>query len=295
MSNSNNKKTYIHRSNIILTSRDYKGNGVYRKEFKHPIKFDSTKDRLSIESFQLYNSFYNIKKEYNNHQLKYTWINGESMIITFPDSYQSPEQFDFYIKQKLIEKNWFYYNKEKTDYLFCHDFDIISSIYSHRISLFYFPDQTLFTQRKFQKPDNVNWAVPNTKKHVKIELLGNLYKYFGTNTTIFPKPEDENGGTNLFYDSDFVPEVLIVDYINIHSNLIESQYNIESDYLTTVKIDSAFGDMITLKNNLEHKLNIKSGSYQFITIVIKDDSFNNIELIDSQMNINLIIESEKEI
>lgn len=265
------------------------------KKLKSPIKFDEKNDRLSIESFQIYNSFFNLTKSYENNRLKYTWINNETLDIVLDDGYYTPEVLDYTIKQKLIEKGWYYYNNDSTVYNFCHSFETIENIYSNRISMFYFPDQTLFTEKKFKVPDSVNWTVPNVKKHVKIELFGKLNKYFGQTDTVFPKINDINSTQNLFYDSTIIPQVLVVDYLTLCCNLINSPFNQVSDYLTTVKINNSFGGLVSMTSSFNHQYNINTSQYNEIIITIKDDEFNNINLKDPEMTINLIIEREIQI
>jgi hypothetical protein len=286
------KSTYTSRSSFVISGKDYVGNGIYRKKLKAPMKFDEKTDRLTIESFQIYNSFYNITRQYDNNTLIYTWINGETMTITLPDGYYETEPLDYTIKQKLIEKGWYYYNADKSQYNFCHSFEVIENIYSNRISLFYFPDATLFAQKNFVVPDGVNWTVPQQKKHIKIELQGKLNAYFGQKDTVFPKQADINATSNLFYDSVKIPEVLIIDYLTLCCNLINSPYNQEADFLTQIRINNTFGGLVTMSTGFEHKYNINTGTYQEIIIAIKDDLFNNINLKDPQMTINLIIERE---
>lgn len=281
----------ITRFPFTLTKKDYKGNGIFTKKFKDGIKFDSRYNKVSIESFQMYNSFYNIKKEYNNNVIKYKWINDEILEIVLDDGYYDVEYLDFMVKQKLIEKNWFWYNKDKSSYNFCHKFESISNLYTHRISLFYFPDTTLFTEQEFQLPDDADWTVPNTKKHIQIDI-GGLTLYFGQSSKIFPIPADQNKTINLFYDSVNVPELLVVDYIFICCNLINSPFNIESDFMTQIRINNSFGDMVTRDNGMEQRYTINDGTYKEVVIRLTDDDFMPINLKDSNVTINLIIETE---
>lgn len=276
---------------FTLTKKDYKGNGIFTKKFKDPVTFDSKKNRVSIESFQIYNSFYNIRKEYNNNLIRYTWINGETLDIVLDDGYYDVTYLDYVVKQKLIDKNWYWYDKEKQNYNFCHNFESIVNLYTHRISFFYFPDQTLFTEKQFNLPDGVNWTVPNVKKHVIIDL-GGLNKYFGQTQTIFPPVQDQNKQVNLFYDSVQVPELLIVDYIFICCNLINSPYNIESDFMTQIRINNEFGGLVSKDNGMEQRYSIADGVYKEVTIKVMDDDFLPIKLKDPNMTINLIIETE---
>lgn len=277
------------RHSFSLTKSDYKGNGLFARKFKNGIKFENNNSRLTIESFQIYNSFFNIKAEYNNNIIKYTWIDGVIHTIKIPDGYYEVDALDLFLKQQLIELNCYAYNSDKSDYKFFHGFETDINLYSQKINIYYFPDQTLFNSLGYHVPDNATWTVPTEKKLISIDI-GGLNDYFGMSTSIFPKVGD-NQLKNYYYQSNVTANLLKINNLLIMCNLLNSPYNIENQFLTQVRINAAFGNMISLQSGMDQKYSIANGTYNEIKILICDDNFQPIQLLDSNMTINLIIET----
>lgn len=284
------------RYSFSLNKSHYVGNGVYSKSFQNRVQFLAN-SKLSIESFHMYNSFFNITAEYNNNQLSYKWIDGTVYNMVIPDGYYEVSDLDYFVKQECIKYNLYVYNSDKTEMLFFHKFETNINSYSNRIGIEYFPDRVSFLNLGFHLPDNASWTTwlntgNNWNQKYLIQLdIKNLNSYFGMKTSLFPRASDMSVVKNYYYNSDTVPQLLKVNSLNIMCNLINSPYNQESSFLTNVRINNSFGNMISLNASLDTKYTIKEGSYSSFIITLYDEDFKPLKILDPNMSINLIIET----
>ncbi len=67
----------------------YVGNNMYRLKLPKAVQFKKG-DKLSLYSFSMYNSFYNISaSQYGNTQITFTWFDGTIYNLLIPDGYYS--------------------------------------------------------------------------------------------------------------------------------------------------------------------------------------------------------------
>ena len=61
---------------ISINTTHYVGNNMYRLKLPKAVQFKKG-DKLSLYSFSMYNSFYNISaSQYGNSNITFTWFNG---------------------------------------------------------------------------------------------------------------------------------------------------------------------------------------------------------------------------
>jgi len=289
------KAVEIQRHSFSLNRGDYKGNGVYTRKFKNSIRFEANA-KLSMESFHMYNSFFNIKQEYGNNVLIYKWIDGTSYTFTIPDGYYEVAALDYFVKQECIKNNLYVHNSDNSEYLFFHAFETDVNTYTNKINIIFFPDKALFTSLGYHLPDNASWLSwintgTNWNSKLMIQLnIGGLNSYFGMSSNLFPKLVD-SVAKNYYYKSDITPNLLHVNSLTLTCNLLDSPYNIESEYLTSIRINNEFGGMISCNYSMDTRYTIRKGSYSEFTIRLLDENFLPFNIVDPNMSINLIIET----
>lgn len=300
MQNRNQQPLTVQRHAFTLNKNDYVGNGLYRRKFKTPITFD-TNAKISIESFQMYNSFYNITSEFGNNKIIYKWIDGTSYTFTIPDGFYDVSALNYFVQQQCLANDLYILSADKTNTLFFHEFISDTTLYKHKINTTYFPNQTLFNSLGYHFPTDstaswITWLQTSTRwsvnRNIQIDI-GGLYSYFGmtSSDTLFPRTSDYSTAKNYYYESTTTPELLKINSLSLMCNLIDSKYNIESQFLSSVRINAIFGDMISLTNQGQNKYTIKQGNATELSIRILDESYQQFTIVDTNMTITLIIET----
>ena len=65
---------------ISINTTHYVGNNMYRLKLPKAVQFKKG-DKLSLYSFSMYNSFYNISaSQYGNSNITFTWFNGTTVL-----------------------------------------------------------------------------------------------------------------------------------------------------------------------------------------------------------------------
>jgi len=60
-------------------------------------------DKLSLYSFSMYNSFYNISQaQYGNSNITFTWFDGSVYNWVIPDGYYSLSDLNLWLQQQFI-------------------------------------------------------------------------------------------------------------------------------------------------------------------------------------------------
>jgi hypothetical protein len=87
---------------ISINTTHYVGNNMYRLKLPKSVQFKKG-DKLSLYSFSMYNSFYNISaSQYGNTQITFTWFDGTVYNWTIPDGYYSLSDLNLWLQQQFI-------------------------------------------------------------------------------------------------------------------------------------------------------------------------------------------------
>jgi hypothetical protein len=100
---------------ISINSTQYVGNNLYRLKLPKAVEFKKG-DKLSLYSFSMYNSFYNISQtQYQNTNIQFTWFDGTVYNWTIPDGYYSLSDLNLFLQQQFVLNKLYCVN---SNYLF---------------------------------------------------------------------------------------------------------------------------------------------------------------------------------
>ena len=87
---------------ISINTTHYVSNNLYRLKLLKAVEFKKG-DKLSLYSFSMYNSFYNISaSQYGNSNITFTWFNGTIYNWVIPDGYYSLSDLNLWLQQQFI-------------------------------------------------------------------------------------------------------------------------------------------------------------------------------------------------
>ena len=87
---------------ISINSTHYVSNNFYRLKLSKAVEFKKG-DKLSLYSFSMYNSFYNISQaQYQNTNIQFTWFDNTIYNWTIPNGYYSLQDLNIWLQQQFI-------------------------------------------------------------------------------------------------------------------------------------------------------------------------------------------------
>ena len=90
---------------ITLNNSNYTGGNNYTLRFPKTVSLDKD-TKLSLFSFSMYNSFYNIsQKQYNNSNITFTWFDGTVYNWIIPDGYYSVGDLNIWLQSQFLINN----------------------------------------------------------------------------------------------------------------------------------------------------------------------------------------------
>jgi len=274
---------------ISINSTHYVGNNLYRLKLPKAVEFKKG-DKLSLYSFSMYNSFYNISQtQYQNTNITFTWFDGTVYNWVIPDGYYSLSDLNLWLQQQFILNKLYCVNSNNSQNIYFVQFQTNSVLYKAQIDLFYMPSATNATLYGYQVAPGATWNFPATNTMVRIAINDNLKVYFGTSQTTFGII---NPAQNMNYLSDVCPSISRVFSIYLGCNLITSDYNQIGNLFSQFPISASYGNLIKIESPIDALISIKEGIYSEITVSIWDQNNSPLVFIDKDMTLFLIVQTD---
>lgn len=272
---------------IAINTTHYQGSNRYTLKLPHAIKLENAK--LSLYSFSMYNSTYNISQDLGNNLITFQWFDGTIYNWTIPDGYYSVDDANSWLIGKFIENNLYVENSTKTQNTYFVRFQTNSVLYKNQIDVFYVPSQTEATTLGYLRPSGATWNFPNQRQMVQLTINDNLKKYFGMKTrTLFG---NETIVTNYSYLSEIAPVISPVFSIYLSCNLVVSSYNNVANVFAQFPINVSYGSLIQYNSVQDARIDIRSGIYNEISVQLWDQNYKPLQFSDTEFTLFLIIET----
>ena len=275
---------------ISINTTHYVGNNMYRLKLPKAVQFKKG-DKLSLYSFSMYNSFYNISaSQYQNTQITFTWFDGTVYNWVIPNGYYSLADLNLWLQQQFIINKLYCVNSNNSQNIYFVQFQTNSVLYKAQIDVYFMPSSANAGLYGYQKPSGATWNFPATNTMVKIEINANLKSYFGFSTqTIFGIMSPSQ---NMNYLSDITPTISPEFSIYIGCNLIVSEFNQIANLFAQFPISAAYGNLIKIESTIDSQISIKEGIYSEIIISLWDQENQPLIINDNDLTIMLIISTD---
>ena len=243
---------------ISINTTHYVSNNMYRLKLPKSVQFKKG-DKLSLYSFSMYNSFYNISaSQYGNSNITFQWFNGTIYNWTIPDGYYSLSDLNLWLQQQFIINKLYCTNANNSQNIYFVQFQTNSVLYKAQIDVYFMPSSTNAGLYGYQIPSGASWTFPATNTMNKITINSNLKSYFGTTLTTFGEITPVQ---NMNYLSDICPTISPVFSIYLGCNLIVSEFNQIGNLFSQFPISAAYGNLIKIESTIDSQISIKEGIY----------------------------------
>ena len=275
---------------ISINTTHYVGNNMYRLKLPKAVQFKKG-DKLSLHSFSMYNSFYNIsQKQYQNNQITFTWFDNTVYNWTIPDGYYSLPDLNTWLGSQFIINKLYCVNSNNSQNIYFVTFQTNSVLYKAQIDVYFMPSSTNAALYGYQIPAGATWTFPGTNTMVRLTINSNLKSYFGTTETTFGIITPAQN-MNYLSANGICPVVSPVFSIYLGCNLIVSDFNQIGNLFSQFPISAAYGNLIKIESSIDALISIKEGIYSEILITLWDQDNNALIFNDPEMTCFLIVET----
>lgn len=263
-------------------------------------------DTVALSGLHMYYSWYNISVRNQNTFFQYKWFNNvDGELTDIFDVNIEPGNYTIHtlnevLQQKMV-KNGHYLETHSNQYIYFLEILPNSTYYKSEIRLstisetydFGSGSSTTETLENYIKMPST-WKIPETFKSPELifpinsnfnDILG-----FDKNQTI-SIPEDQQN-TQFQYStlSTKIPNLMPSSSYLVTCNLVDNQLSIPNNvlYSFTLSNQTAFGGSISPQNELIY-CKVKPGVYRHITLEILDQKYEPLQILDTNMLIQLSI------
>jgi hypothetical protein len=285
---------------FVINSQHYIGNSQFRYTFPGMQHFDEN-SKVSVYSVSCYNSTFNITALNQNNRFSIRW-RGNEQVFVIPDGYYSYDDFSKVIAQVCLDQGFYMIdtanNNRPLYFITCQENKVN---YSAQINVNFIPavgDIYNATTNpgglRYILPPNATWTLPQTRECPQFRISSpNLYSYFGLNNAvdgdIFPPTAQTNNYVKLSSGFPIVSPCYAYSFL---CNLCENRKSACPDLLFQLPLTAGFGEILTYSTAFPVSCDIRLGSYQHITITLKDQNLvNPLQLRDLELSMILIIET----
>lgn len=270
---------------ISMNTTHYQGANMYKIRFPQAVSFKGAK--LSLYSFSMYNSTYNISQSiYSNSKITFTWFDGSIYNWFIPDGYYSVSDLNIWLQSQFVTNNLYFTNITGSTFYYCAVFQTNSTQYKNEIDIYYVPNSTT---SGYLKPSSATWNFPATNTMVQLTINPNLLSYFGMSSRL--TFGNEIVVKNYQYLSDTFPVISPVFSYYLTANIICSSFNQVAGVFSQFPINVAFGQLIQVNTVMDSRLDIKDGLYNELIIQLWDQNFNPLKFQDPELTLFLIVET----
>ena len=276
---------------ISINTTHYVSNNMYKVKLPKAVQFKKS-DKLSLYSFSMYNSFYNISaSQYGNSNITFTWFDNTVYNWTIPDGYYSLSDLNLWLQQQFILNKLYCVNSNNSQNIYFVVLQTNSVLYKAQIDVYYMPSTTNAALYGYTVPSGATWTFPASNTMVTLTINQNLQSFFGiTNQLTFGNITPVQ---NMHYLSNTCPIVSPVFSIFLGCNLIVSDFNQIGNLFSQFPISAAYGNLIKIESSIDSLISIKEGIYSEIVITLWDQNNKPLIFQDPELTVFLIISTDE--
>lgn len=247
----------------------------------------SNKDQIAVSSVSLYYSWLNITSELNNNVFQYIFpTSGGSVTrtIVIPDGFYTLRDLNTFLQFKFIEFGD--YTKSATgENIYFIQISENQTAYAVQVDSLPVPTAAQASSLGYtQAPSGGYPASASTPQFV---VISNAFQvYLGFNAGSYPSSPQSSAYSVL---SQNTPEVSHVNVVLMKCNLVNNPLALPSDVIYSFAPNAPFASVITPNINELVWNTIQAGSYEKIRITFTNELFQPIELLDTNVIIQLAI------
>ena len=280
---------FLNSQNVVYNS-DEKTFNKLKFKFSTPVEFKNNA-KISLGSLNLYYSWFNISKAYNNNSFSYIF-RGQSRTFTLSDGNYSVDEMNELFMEYMRSQGHYTYNSTSNVATYYASLSANASLYSIQMDFTPIPIAASTTSTLYRIPLNGAtgyFTAPTVAETMQIVINDNNFtKIIGFNAATYP-PTVET--TNKSYISTFTPQVNPISAIVITNNLVKQKYTTPNNiFYTFGSGGQAFGDQIKIEPNEYQYCDVANGVYEYIELIFYDQLNRAMEFRDEEVIVNLLIQ-----
>jgi hypothetical protein len=280
---------------IIINSSNYDAvNNRFIYRFPTPQKL--VNKQVTLSGISIYNSFFNISAaSYGNNTLTFYFPTTTGYLsaftFTFPDSYMSISDMNYFIQQQCIANGLYLVNASGNNVYY---FEIVANSVRYAAQMNFYPVPSTLPVG-YTKPAAATWSLPTTSRTPYVvfnNAFGNLIGFTGGT---YPSVGSSGTTTNTSLISPNAPNISIVNSLILTCNLVNN-FGISNpvDLFYSLPLTVGFGSLITITNQSALYTDVASNDYQYVEIRLYDQNMNTVPLLDTDVLIMLCIKEKGE-
>lgn len=274
---------------IPINTSHYKGGNTYSLRLPSAVNFKKG-DTLSLYSFSMYNSTYNISaSQYANNTITFKWIDNTVNTWSIPDGYYSVSDLNTWLQNQFVNNGYYLVSSNGSKNTYFAEFLTNPSQYKNQINIYYVPTVTDASNNSLVKPAGATWNLLTSRKLPVLTINGNLKKFFGMSTqTVFG---NETIQTKSYqYLSDTTPTISPVFSYFLTCNFVNSSMSQVPTIFSQFAVNASYGNLINVQSVMDLRVDIVPGPKHEIVVQLWDQDFNALQFKDPEMTLFLIVD-----
>ena len=263
---------------------------TYRYDFINGTFEIGDGSEIMITNFQIPYSWFNITSKNNNNTFKFYWPTAtntyNTFTITIPDGFYTTTTLNLFIQQFCVTNGMYLIEAATDKYHYFINMLYNETYYANQVVL-----KTVPTSLPTGYSAPSNWpGYPTVSRTPYVEILNNNFgKFLGFTIGNY----GINSVTNFSINSNITPLGSTVNSLIVRCSLVSNNISSQTDIIDSFAISGTFGSNLNYTNNIEKWSKLNSGRYSSFTITIVDQNFNDVDILDSNLLINLLIRTKK--
>ena len=277
---------------ININSKHAVANNKYVFKFNKPIQFTEN-DTLSIENLTMYNSMFNITARKQTNTFKFIW-NADTITeynVIMEDQYLDVVGLEAYMKRKCIELDLYLIDAQGNALVYMA-INTISNLYDIEFVSNPLPTESERISMALSYPPNATWRCSNESRNMQLTVNNSFGEIFGFTAGTYPKLSSSIISSSR---SVITPQVIKSNTLLIGCNIIHNEMSDFSNILTGIAINSSFGGVINYIGASGSASNCFRTQVSEIEFTFYDHFFDELNMIDRNINIIVNIRKSKTI
>lgn len=259
-------------------------NNVYRYSFPGSASFKNAK--VAVSNIQMYYSWYNISSLQNNNTLSLifpTAATTATIGVTIPTGSYTVADLNSYLQSIMVANN--YYLIDATGN-YVYYLELVENGTRYAIQLNTYPVPTSLPVGW----TNPGWTLPVTGNTPQLVIpASNIVNLLGFAAGTYPSPAQATAYSAL---SSSTPQLSPVSSVIIGCNLVNNRLANPTTVVYSFSPGGVtYGSLIQSNAYQYSWVDVQDGTYSSIDITFYDQSFNNLQIIDTNLVIFLLIKA----
>lgn len=295
----------LNSSNIVEGTN----NSVFEYEFVGGNVNLKQGQKVALASIQMYYSTFNITTTYQNNVFNYTWVDGTSHQVLFPDGFYDIEGINNYLHFVMLQ-NKHYLIDDVGDYVWFITFSPNPNRYAIEVNCFNM-NSTLYPlgtgAGQYQLPSGATWVIPTNNIVPMLQVLPNKFRQvIGYEAGYYPQgsptyaqaviagappaqTQTPTYTTTQTFLSTFTPQITPFSSFIVNCSLVNNNYAVPNSLIYSFSPQGVFGEQFTVTPNEYVFIDVLPAQYNRFRIYFTDQDNYPVSFQDPKMIIQILI------